>query len=85
MLGWQLTWWLCRITDLGGVSGHVLEAMGSAWAEAGRFDAAIDNYREALACPSANASLHAMEQLGNILVRRAQEVRGLAALSCTPC
>lgn len=56
------------------VSGAVWEAVGQAWGETGNFDAAISAYRAALGAKNANASLTAMEQLGNLLVRRAQQI-----------
>lgn len=60
------------------VSGKVWEALGAAWADAGSFNNAISSYRRSLRSKSANASLVAMEQLGNLLVRRAQQVWSLA-------
>lgn len=56
------------------VSGKVWEALGAAWADSGSFNNAIGSYRRSLRAKSANASLVAMEQLGNLLVRRAQQV-----------
>ena len=56
------------------VSGKVWEALGAAWADSGSFNNAIGAYRRSLRAKSANASLVAMEQLGNLLVRRAQQV-----------
>jgi tetratricopeptide (TPR) repeat protein len=56
------------------VSGRVWEALGRAWADSGQFSRAIAAYRRSLRAKSSNASLVAMEQLGNLLVRRAQQV-----------
>jgi len=56
------------------VSGRVWEGLGRAWADCGQFSRAIQAYRRSLRAKSANASLVAMEQLGNLLVRRAQQV-----------
>ena len=61
-------------TDMLCVSGKVWEALGAAWADSGSFNNAIGAYRRSLRAKSANASLVAMEQLGNLLVRRAQQV-----------
>ena len=60
------------------VSGRVWEALGGAWADLGGFDNAIEAYRRALRARNGNASLGAMEQLGNLLVRRAQQVWAMA-------
>lgn len=60
------------------VSGRVWEKLGGAWADIGGFDNAIEAYRRALRARSGNASLGAMEQLGNLLVRRAQQVWAMA-------
>lgn len=56
------------------VSGKCWEALGRAWADIGQFSRAIAAYRRSLRAKSATASLVAMEQLGNLLVRRAQQV-----------
>lgn len=56
------------------ISGKVWEQLGRAWADSGQFGLAIQAYRRSLRAKSANASLVAMEQLGNLLVRRAQQV-----------
>ncbi|CAE7891535.1 nek3, partial [Symbiodinium sp. KB8] len=53
-------------------------ALGQAWGETGNFDKAISAYRTALRSRNANASLTAMEQLGNLLVRRAQQIWAMA-------
>jgi NIMA (never in mitosis gene a)-related kinase len=60
------------------VSGKVWEGVGRAWADCGQFNRAIMAYRRSLRAKSANASLVAMEQLGNLLVRRAQQVWAVA-------
>lgn len=60
------------------VSGKCWERLGRAWADSGEFTRAITAYRRSLRAKSANASLTAMEQLGNLLVRRAAQVCALA-------
>lgn len=66
-----------RLTGVPRVSGAVWEALGMAWGETGNFEAAIRSFRRALQAKNANTSLLAMEQLGNMLVRRAQQVVAL--------
>jgi hypothetical protein len=60
--------------------GNLWEALGRAWAEMGWFDKAITAYRMALKRSGSGASVGAMEQLGNLLVRRAQQVWSLARM-----
>lgn len=61
-----------------GIDGQTWERMGAAWAELARFDDAIEAYRRALRAKAGHASLGAMEQLGNLLVRRAQQIWAMA-------
>jgi hypothetical protein len=56
------------------VSGRVWDALGRSWAELGQWGRAIGAYRRALRSRGAMPPLSAMEQLGNLLVRRAQQV-----------
>ena len=67
-----------EFAPLWGRMGAVAEAFGVAYAAVGALDAAIDWYRAALDAEDGSASLRAAEQLGNLLVRRA-EPRGDAA------
>lgn len=56
------------------VTGKVWDAMGRAWADLGQWTRAIAAYRRALRAKGSLVPLTAMEQLGNLLVRRAQQV-----------
>jgi len=51
--------------------GELQECFGRAWATLGRFDEAITWYERALAASDGTAGLTAVEQLANLLVRRA--------------
>ncbi len=55
-----------------GGMGAVAEAFGVAYAETGDRDTAIQWFQRAVQCNDASASMKAQEQLGNLLVRRAQ-------------
>ena len=54
-------------------NGEVAEAFGNAWAKSGNFDKAIEWYERARTAPDGTASLAAIEQLANLIVRRACE------------
>ncbi|KAA0148117.1 hypothetical protein FNF29_06912 [Cafeteria roenbergensis] len=70
-----------RMLATGAAANGVLwESLGRAWAELGHFDRAIAAYRMSLKRSGSRASVGAMEQLGNLLVRRAQQVWSLARL-----
>jgi hypothetical protein len=57
----------------------VAEAFGNAWAKAGYFDEAITWYQRARVSPDGTASLAAIEQLANLMVRRAFALAGMNA------
>jgi hypothetical protein len=64
---------------LWGGMGAVAEAFGVAYAEANAVDDAIAWFRSALDAEDGSASLHAAEQLGNQLVRRAAKLTDATA------
>lgn len=65
-----------------GFGAAIWEQLGRACADSGAFDEAIQSYRQALSRSSSSnqSSMNTMEQLGNLLVRRAQQVWAMARL-----
>ncbi len=57
-----------------GSDGRVLEALGGAYGELGKYERAIDAYGRALQDERGDVSLHALEQLANFQSRWAQEL-----------
>ena len=55
-------------------SAPVAYELGLAYAELGEFDAAIAQYERALAYNEAHVPVRALEQLGNLQIRRAQQL-----------
>lgn len=55
--------------------GAVLNAFGTAWASLGYYDKAVEIYREASRAEKAEAPLNTIEQLANMLVRYADNLR----------
>ena len=68
-----------EFAPLWGGMGAVAEAFGVAYASANAIDKAIDWYRAALDAQDGRATFRAAEQLGNLLVRRAEKLADLDA------
>src|SRR5262249_5352497 len=64
--------------DPWGAGGAVAGAFGDAYGELGDFDNAIRWYRRAVAAEDGGASMHALEQLGNLRARRGRNAGGAA-------